>query len=553
MEILKQHVGIDLTHVPYRGGGPAGIALLAGDISAMFGAGSIVPVIQSGKARVCRDRRQALLADAGAADRQRGLSRLRGADLARPVRAGRGAGADHAALRAEVTEVLKEPDVIKRLGELGLGRALLHHAEEFPPYRGDNEKTRKVIRSIGAKLDDGSARKREHAGHATVAHLNDRRTSPMQEKSQHRRPPADPGVRVTEFLNLHEFVAKARQNLSQNHWDYIVRAETETTLRRNRMALDAIAFRPRVLTDVSKVDASVERFGRKMRLPVMLAPVGSLESFIRARRERSCAPPGVRHRPHDVVGHRARARGSRAGGARCAALFQLYVRGDEAFVNDHVERAIKNGFSAFCFTVDTAHYSRRERDLAKRYQTAGRRRVAGRKFQMELDWKGIDRIKQQYKIPLIIKGIATGEDAKIAVDHGVEWIYISNHGGRQLDHGRGSMDVLPEVVDAVAGRAKIMIDGGFYRGSDIVKAIALGADLVGMGRMQCYALAAGGAAGVVRMLEILEDEVQRSLGLLGVNTFADLNTKYLHMNAPVVTVPSVFSAFPLLTVDPWRY
>ena len=209
-------------------------------------------------------------------------------------------------------------------------------------------------------------------------------------------------------------------------------------------------------------------------------------------------------------------------------IFQLYVRGDDAFVNDHVERAIKNGYTAFCFTVDTAHYSRRERDLAKRYQTAGRRRVAGRKFQMELDWRAIDRIKQQYKIPIIIKGIATAEDAKLAVEHGIEWIYISNHGGRQLDHGRGSMDVLPEVADAVAGRAKIMIDGGFYRGSDVVKAIALGADLVGMGRMQCYALAAGGAAGVVRMLEILEDEVQRSLGLLGVNTFADLNKSYLH-------------------------
>ena len=296
-------------------------------------------------------------------------------------------------------------------------------------------------------------------------------------------------------MNLHEFVAKARQNLSQNHWDYIVgAAETETTLRRNRMALDAIAFRPRVLTDVSKVDASVERFGRKLRLPVMLAPVGSLECFhpgaaaeiVRGHRR-------VRHRPHDVVGHRAGLEGVAQAAPDALRIFQLYVRGDDAFVNDHVERAIKNGFAAFCFTVDTAHYSRRERDLAKRYQTAGRRRVAGRTFQMELDWRTIDRIKKQYKIPIIIKGIATAEDAKLAVEHGVEWIYISNHGGRQLDHGRGSMDVLPEVVDAVAGRAKIMIDGGFYRGSDIVKAIALGADLVGMGRMQCYALAAGGA------------------------------------------------------------
>jgi len=360
---------------------------------------------------------------------------------------------------------------------------------------------------------------------------------------------------VVDFLNLHEFVAKARQNLSQNHWDYIVgAAETETTLRRNRMALDAVAFRPRVLTNVSKVDASVKLFGRKLRLPVMLAPVGSLECFhpgAAAEIVRGTGAFGIAHMVSSVTEPGLEAVAAAAPDA--LRLFQLYVRGDDAFVNDHVERAIKNGYTAFCFTVDTAHYSRRERDLAKRYQTAGRRRVAGRAFQMELDWRTIDRIKKQYKIPLIIKGIATAQDAKLAVEHGVEWVYISNHGGRQLDHGRGSMDVLPEVVDAVAGRAKVLIDGGFYRGSDVVKAIALGADLVGMGRMQCYALAAGGAAGVIRMLEILEDEVQRSLGLLGVNSFADLNKDYLHVNAPVVTVPSVFSAFPLLTIDPWRY
>jgi isopentenyl diphosphate isomerase/L-lactate dehydrogenase-like FMN-dependent dehydrogenase len=377
----------------------------------------------------------------------------------------------------------------------------------------------------------------------------------MQEKTAAPQAAEQIQASVTDFLNLHEFVAKARQNLSQNHWDYLVGAtETETTLRRNRLGLDAIAFRPRVLRDVSKVDASVECFGRKLRLPLMFAPVGSLECFhpgAAAEIVRATGAFGVAHMVSSVTEPGLEAVAQAAPDA--LRLFQLYVRGDDAFVDDHVERAINNGFTAFCFTVDTAHYSRRERDLAKRYQTAGRRRVAGRVFQAALDWHTIKRIKEQYKIPLIIKGIATAEDAKIAVDHGVEWIYISNHGGRQLDHGRGAIDVLPEVVDAVAGQAKILIDGGFYRGSDIVKAIALGADLVGMGRMQCYALAAGGAAGVVRMLEILEDEVQRCLGLLGVSSFAELNKSYLHMNAPVVTVPSVFSAFPLCTIDPWRY
>jgi glycolate oxidase len=178
--------------------------------------------------------------------------------------------------------------------------------------------------------------------------------------------------------------------------------------------------------------------------------------------------------------------------------------------------------------------------------------VQGRAFQAGLDWTTVKRIKQRFAIPLMLKGIATAEDAKIALDHGVEWIYISNHGGRQLDHGRGSMEVLPEIVDAVGGRAKIIIDGSICRGTDIVKAIAAGADLVGIGRMQCFALAAAGQAGVVRLLELLEDEVQRSLGLLGVTKITDLNRGYLHPAAPTV-MPHVLSAFPLLKIDDYKY
>jgi glycolate oxidase len=233
-------------------------------------------------------------------------------------------------------------------------------------------------------------------------------------------------------------------------------------------------------------------------------------------------------------------------------IFQLYVRGDAAWVDDHVERAIANTYAAFCLTVDTAHYSRRERDIAKRHITGGRRRASGREYQEGLDWRTVERIKSKFKIPLAIKGIATAEDTKIALDHGVELIFVSNHGGRQLDHGRGSFDVLPEVVEAVAGRAKIIVDGGFYRGTDIVKAIAAGAHLVGMGRMQCYALAAGGQAGIARMLELLEDEVIRTLGLLGVTSFGKLDASYLHPAAPTHS-PHVFSAFPHLEIAPYRY
>jgi glycolate oxidase len=233
-------------------------------------------------------------------------------------------------------------------------------------------------------------------------------------------------------------------------------------------------------------------------------------------------------------------------------IFQLYVRGDEGWVDDHVARAIAHGYVAFCITVDTAIYSRRERDIAKRHVVAGRRRAGGREFQAALDWRTIKRIKARFAIPLILKGIATAEDARMALDHGVDWIYVSNHGGRQLDHGRGAIEVLPEIAAAVGGRAGIIVDGGFVRGTDVVKGIAAGANLVGLGRLQCYALAAGGEAALMRMLEILDDEVRRCLGLLGVTKFAALDGSYLHVATPVTT-PHVLSAFPLLKIEDYRY
>jgi isopentenyl diphosphate isomerase/L-lactate dehydrogenase-like FMN-dependent dehydrogenase len=357
-----------------------------------------------------------------------------------------------------------------------------------------------------------------------------------------------------DFQTLHEIVAKARRNLNQNDWDYIVGAtETETTLRRNRLALDSLAFRPRVLRDVSAVDAGATAFGRQLRLPVVLAPVGALESFHdgAAVSVTSAARGfGVAHMLSSVClpGLEKVAQAAPDG----LRIFQLYVRGDEAWVDDHVERAIAHTYAAFCITVDTAIYSRRERDIAKRHVVAGRRRATGREFQAALDWRTIDRLKRKFDIPLILKGIATAEDAALALEHGVDWIYVSNHGGRQLDHGRGAMEVLPEIVAAVDGRAGIIVDGGFARGTDVVKGIAAGADLVGLGRMQCYALAAGGEAALTRMLEILEDEVRRCLGLLGVTKLAELDASYLR-SAPSATAPHVLSAFPLLKIDDYRY
>src|SRR3954466_6030180 len=276
----------------------------------------------------------------------------------------------------------------------------------------------------------------------------------MQDRADQPASVHDTATAPGDLHNLQQFVAKPRQNLNQNDWDYIVGgAESETTLRRNPLALDTIAFRPRVLRDVSKVDASLSQFGRKLRLPVVLAPVGSLESFHAAGAEsvvRGVEQFGCAHMLSSVCEPGLEDLAKAA--PKALRIYQLYVRGDADWVDDHVDRAIKHGYAAFALTVDTAHYSRRERDIAKRFVTAGRRRIQNREMQAALSWDSVTRIKKKFKIPLVIKGIATAEDATIAVEHGVDWIYVSNHGGRQLDHGRGALDVLPEVVDAAGGR-----------------------------------------------------------------------------------------------------
>ena len=349
------------------------------------------------------------------------------------------------------------------------------------------------------------------------------------------------------FLTLQEIVAAARRNLAPGPWAYLAGAtETETTMRRNRQALDSIAFRPRVLNDVSRVDSSATFLGRKVRLPVMLAPVGGMESFAEggaADAARAAARFGVPQMLSSVCLPGLEATAAAADALR---VFQLYVRGDEAWVDDWVRRARANDFKAFCLTVDSAFYSRRERDIAGRFAKPWRPTDnSGVAFQSALSWRDVKRLKATCDLPLILKGIATAEDAEIAVAHGVEVIYVSNHGGRQLDHGLGTIAVLAEVMAAVNGRAEVWIDGGFMRGTDVVKAIALGAQTVGIGRLACLGLAAAGVGGLVRVLELLEEEIRICLGLLGVTSFAELSPKHVTSAAPVFE-PHVLSAFPLL-------
>jgi isopentenyl diphosphate isomerase/L-lactate dehydrogenase-like FMN-dependent dehydrogenase len=353
---------------------------------------------------------------------------------------------------------------------------------------------------------------------------------------------------LPEYLTLHEIVKKARQKLSHDDWDYIIGGtETEVGVKRNRLAIDSLGFRPRILRDVSRIDAGTTFLGKRLRLPIVLAPVGSLELFSpdgAVGSVRAAHTFGVAHMLSSVCqpGIEALAEAS----PQALRTYQLYVHGDAGWIDDRIERCIAAGYSAFCFTVDSAVYSRRERDQAKR--NIRRSVVPGREMQVFFSWRDIERIRAKYSIPIILKGVDTADDARMAIDHGVDMIYVSNHGGRQLDHCLGSMAILPEIVDAVQKRVPVIVDGGFNRGSDVVKAMAAGADMVGMGRMQCLGLAAGGEAGVVRMLEILEHEIVTCMGLLGVNNWSELDRSYISA-APAIDTPHTLSAFPLLSLE----
>jgi isopentenyl diphosphate isomerase/L-lactate dehydrogenase-like FMN-dependent dehydrogenase len=354
-----------------------------------------------------------------------------------------------------------------------------------------------------------------------------------------------------DYLTLHELVRAAHKKLDRNIWDYLIGGTaTETTVMRNRQALDRLAFRPRVLRDVSSIDPSHSFFGKAAKLPLILAPIGGLEALAPeggVQVARAASAYGVPFILSSVSEAGMKAVGEAATGTK---IFQLYTRGDAEWVDGQVRQAMDLGYDAFCITVDSAVYSRRERDIAKRYGKPWRGRggkggPGGMVFQAAFNWNDFKRLREKYDVKFILKGIGTGEDAALACDAGADCVYISNHGGRQLDHCLGAIDVLPEVVSAVAGRAKVVVDGGFSRGTDIVKAMAMGADMVGVGRVYCYGLVAAGSDGIVRALELLEAEIVECLGLLGVTSVTALERGHVCKAEPVYR-PHVHSAFPLM-------
>jgi 4-hydroxymandelate oxidase len=349
------------------------------------------------------------------------------------------------------------------------------------------------------------------------------------------------------LVNVSDFEEAARRRLATPVYNYIAGAAgDEISLRRNRSAFDALLLKPRVLRDVSRLDTAVELFGVRQKAPILLAPTAY-------------------HRMVHPEGELATARGAAAAGATMvissiatttveeiaataggALWFQLYVLPDRAFTRDLVQRAEAAGCRALCITVDTPVLGTRNREMRDRFglppglDRANLRGLEGARaghfdaggvynevLDPALTWDGIDWIRSFAKVPVVLKGILAPEDARLAVEHGVAGIIVSNHGARNLDTTPATIEALPAVAEAVAGRLTILLDGGVRRGTDVVKALALGARAVLVGRPYLWGLAAAGAEGVERVLELLRTELLAAMALCGRPNLASIDPTVL--------------------------
>jgi glycolate oxidase len=345
-------------------------------------------------------------------------------------------------------------------------------------------------------------------------------------------PPESTQAESGDFQSLQEIVRTARRKLPPELWDHLSGgSDSETTLRRNRLALDSLALRQRVLVNVADVDTRATLLGQTLRTPVFLAPVGGFLGMCNAQGAIPVARAAIAKGTTAFISTAVKPGFEAAQRAVSEPLiFQLYVRSGRPWIEETLDKAKAAGYRALCVTVDRAWYGRRERDLISR--AAVREGFGDPRYQASITWPDLVWMKERMGAPLVVKGIATGEDGRLAVEYGADVVYVSNHGGRQLDHGQGSLEVLPEVVEAVAGRAEVLVDGGILRGTDVIKAVALGASAVGVGKLLGWSLAAGGQAGIERMLELLEIEIRTAMGLMGVTSLAELGPTWVRPAMP---------------------
>ena len=333
---------------------------------------------------------------------------------------------------------------------------------------------------------------------------------------------------MPEPVNVWEYERLAEEKLDANAHAYFAGGSgDEVTLRDNVAAFERRKLRPRTLVDVSSVSTATTVLGEEIALPVVIAPLAM---------QRMAHPDG------EVATARAAAAAGTimclSSAATCAPAeltegkrwFQVYVWRPRSRTETAIEEAIANGYSALVLTVDVPYIGRRERDLRVGFKVPEHLTVQGdlfgQGFDATLSWRDLEWLAG-YGLPVVVKGLLTAEDAVLACEHGAAAVVVSNHGGRQLDGVQASLDALEEVVAAVDGRAEVLLDGGVRRGTDVLKALALGARAVMIGRAMLWGLAVDGEQGVRHVLELLRSEVELGLALLGCASPADVSRAHV--------------------------
>ncbi len=338
-----------------------------------------------------------------------------------------------------------------------------------------------------------------------------------------RLPPLD-GV-----VNALEMESVAENSLAKAVYDHVAGgAGSESTLRRNREFFDRITLRPRVLVNVEGMDLSTNLFGQSLHSPILVGPTANHQRVHPEGELATAAGAQAAKALMVISGRSAQPVAEVVKAAGGSAWFQVDTSDDHADVRRQAAAAVEQGCKSVCLTLGAPSKVRLWRDIHNG-RTAPRNLATPARTSMT--WPQIETVKEGLTVPLLVKGILSSAEARIALDHGVDGIIVSNHGGRAIDGAPSTIEMLPEIADVIAGRIPVLIDGGFRRGTDILKALALGADAVLLGRPVLWALAAYGAEGVQKLLEILQHELALSMGLAGQPNIAGLSRSLVRVHS----------------------